>query len=114
MENACYNNVKFLGEKGKVLEAIIYATTSLRLIAIEIEILEEGSLGYLTSCEPNVTGIKRIADKFDLDFSLYYDGEGEGGDMIGDVTYEDGELTITELESEDYEQITYNEESELY
>ena len=108
----CYNNLKFSGEITKVKEAINYAKEYLKLIATDIEIPYKGSLSYLTSVEPNITGIKRIALQFNLDFGIYYDSKE--GKMIGDVTYKDGQLTITELDSAEYEQIKYNEQTKLY
>ena len=106
---------QFLGEKEKITIALneINAATRPTIDNIGRNIKTNGG-GYScnTYWEPNITGVKRIADKYGLDFSLYY--EEPGNKIIGDVTYKAGELTITELDGEDYEQITFDDETKLY
>jgi len=113
--NDCLNIITFEGDKTKIEEALDFITDSNRHntdnIGKELIVTKYG-YSVSTDWEPNITGVKRIADKFDLNFRLQYDEPGN--QLFGEVIYEDGELTIIELDDDDFSKVSFDEESGLY
>jgi len=113
--NDCLNIITFEGDKTKIEEALDFITDSNRHntdnIGKELTLTKYG-YSVSTDWEPNITGVKRIADKFDLNFRLQYDEPGN--QLFGEVIYEDGELTIIELDDDDFSKVSFDEESGLY
>jgi len=115
MTNECLNVITFYGDKGKIDKALDDLNSDSRFITDNIgNDIKINKDGYtcITCWEPNIAGAKRIADLYDLDFNLVYDEPGN--EIFGEVNYTEGVLTITELGSEDYGQITFNKKTELY
>ena len=113
--NDCLNTITFEGDKKNIKEALAYITDSNRHSTDNIGkelIVTECGYSVSTDWEPNITGVKRIADKFDLNFRLLYDEPGN--QLFGEVIYEDGELNIIELDDNDFSKVSFDAESGLY
>ena len=77
--NHCLNTITFEGDNIKIKEALAFIYNSNKICANNIGkelILTKFGYTVSTSWEPNITGVKRIADKFDLNFRLLYDEPG--------------------------------------
>lgn len=115
MTNKCFNVITFYGDKEKIDKALDDLNSASRFTTDNIgSNIKFNKDGYtcITCWEPNIAGAKRIADLYDLDFHMVYDEPGN--EIFGEVNYNEGVLIITELEAEDYGQITFNDKTELY
>jgi len=115
MINECLNVITFYGDEERIDEALNDINSDSRFttdnIGCNITMNQDGYT-CTTNWEPNIAGAKRIADLYGLDFHLVYDEPGN--EIFGEVNYNEGVLTIIELGSEDYGQIIFDEETELY
>ena len=77
-------------------------------------LLEDGGciFNYQTRWSPNTEVLTQIAERFNVDFILYY--EEIGNQIYGVSVYSNNELTEICLEEEDFEQYDYNEETDTY
>ena len=77
-------------------------------------LLEDGGciFNYQTRWSPNTEVLTQIAERFNVDFILYY--EEIGNQIYGVTIYSSSELTEICLEEEDFEQYDYNEETDTY
>ena len=77
-------------------------------------LLEEGGciFNYQTKWSPNTEVLMQIAERFNVDFILDY--EEIGNQIYGVSVYSNNELTEICLEEEDFEQYSYNEETDTY
>ena len=77
-------------------------------------LLEEGGciFNYQTKWSPNTEVLTQIAERFNVDFILDY--EEIGNQIYGVSVYSNNELTEICLEEEDFEQYSYNEETDTY
>jgi len=73
---------------------------------------EEGMLSYQTKWAPNTGVIAEIGEYFKLDFCHQYEEYGMG--VFGEAIYENGILTVFELDGFDLERIMFDEASENY
>ena len=77
-------------------------------------LLEDGGciFNYQTRWSPNTEVLTQIAERFNVDFILYY--EEIGNQIYGVTIYSSSELTEICLEEEDFEQYDYDEETDTY
>ena len=77
-------------------------------------LLEDGGciFNYQTRWSPNTEVLTQIAERFNVDFILDY--EEIGNQIYGVSVYSNNELTEICLEEEDFEQYSYNEETDTY
>ena len=129
MANWCNNIIEFTGDSNK-LENL--QTLFEQMAEKEIE-TNEGQLpsfikedtGYLfdirwegeilyydTKWSPNIELIQEVADTYQVEFVYTYSEMGMG--IYGEVQYRDGVLTDIYLESDDFAQYGYNEETDEY
>ena len=113
--NDCLNTITFHGDNEAIKQTQTYITNSNEFrnacLGRNITLTKYGYTSH-TDWEPNITGVKRIADIFGLDFRLLYDQPGNK--LFGEVTYKSGVLKITELSSTDFAKVKFDEESGLF
>lgn len=113
--NDCLNTITFNGDQMKIKEALAYITDTKRFrnacLGSKIMLIKYGYTAH-TDWEPNITGVKRIADMFGLDFNLLYDEPGN--QLFGEVIYKDGVLSIVELDDTDFGKVSFDEENGIY
>ena len=112
--NSVLNSVAFHGEKKNIRKAIGYIKRTIgfrkNCLGKHIKVTEFGYQSE-TDWEPNIAGVKRIADMFDLGFVMLYD---DGVEMFGEVNYCSGELSIIELNEVDFKKIHFDENTEEF
>jgi hypothetical protein len=67
---------------------------------------------YATKSTPNTAVLIEIADRYRLDFRHEY--EEMVNRIYGIATYENGELQLTEVDPEDFDEFRYNENTNTY
>nr|WP_068890352.1 hypothetical protein [Pedobacter panaciterrae] len=73
---------------------------------------EEGLLQYQTKWAPNTRVVLEIGMHFKIDFCYQYEEYGMG--IFGEAIYENGRLTVFELDNFDLEKFVYDEHTESY
>ena len=73
---------------------------------------DEGQFQYETKWSPNTAVVKQIAEHFKVAFTHEY--EELGCLVYGKATFEDGTLTETCLDSQDFESYELDEETDIY
>lgn len=113
--NDCLNTITFKGDQLKIKDALAYITDTKTFrnacLGKNIMLTKYGYTAH-TDWEPNITGVKRIADMFGLDFNLLYDEPGN--QLFGEIIYKSGMITMIELDDTDFSRVSFDEDSGLY
>ncbi len=129
MPNYCYNSVQFDGGKETMqqLEILFIAlkekeTAEGRAQLPDFIMADEGymvsidwesdMLFYETRWTPNNDIIQKIAERFNVGYTHFY--EETGCEIYGETSYKDGALTDIFLEPEDFEQYEFIEEEDRW
>jgi hypothetical protein len=73
---------------------------------------EQGMLFYQTKWVPNTDVLVEIGKHFNLNFKYNY--EEYGNQLFGEAVYENGELSLIELDHVDLDSIAFDEATETY
>jgi hypothetical protein len=131
MANWCYNIIQFTGDNNKLenLQTLFEQMAEKETETNEAQLppfinedtdylylfdirWEGRTLYYATKWSPNIDLIQIIADTYQVGFVYTYSEIGNG--IYGEVLYRDEVLTDIYLESEDFAQYSYSEETDNY